>query len=154
MIVTNSAVNGSANTLFLLLRLKAESVDLSRFSAGDQPSRVQISFPCGLLLVAESHPDTNVVLLYGNRPEIEHTLQHLFLHESPLWRADRNDENRQMEQERWRDDAKWNIFRQDDAGNVFRIYNNLSETEARCMIRLFEERGHKQLYWAEHENRS
>jgi hypothetical protein len=44
---------------------------------------------------------------------------------------------------------RWRVQRQDDNGNRFNIEAGLSEQQARQLAANFEQRGHKQLYWAE-----
>lgn len=44
-------------------------------------------------------------------------------------------------------------MRQDDAGNKFVMATGLSKEDADDMVALFEARGHKQLYWAESEDK-
>jgi len=44
---------------------------------------------------------------------------------------------------------RWNVCRQDDNGNRFIVHTALSEQAARNAVAEFEQRGHKQLYWAE-----
>lgn len=46
----------------------------------------------------------------------------------------------------------WSLWRQDDNGNVFMVSSGHTETEALRLVREFEEKGHKQIYWAK-ENR-
>lgn len=45
----------------------------------------------------------------------------------------------------------WRVVRQDDNGNQFTVETGLSEAAARAVEAEFEERGHKQGYWAEME---
>ncbi|HSB97996.1 MAG TPA: 2Fe-2S iron-sulfur cluster-binding protein [Spongiibacteraceae bacterium] len=47
---------------------------------------------------------------------------------------------------------RWNVCRQDDNGNCFVVHTALSEQAARTAVAEFEQRGHKQLYWAEPMN--
>lgn len=44
---------------------------------------------------------------------------------------------------------RWQVRRQDDNGNRFVVEAGLSEERARQLAGEFEQRGHKQLYWAE-----
>lgn len=44
---------------------------------------------------------------------------------------------------------RWRVVRQDDNGQRFVIATALSEDAARQLVRDYEARGHKQLYWAE-----
>jgi hypothetical protein len=42
----------------------------------------------------------------------------------------------------------WSVWRQDDNGNVFMVKNGLTEIDALRLVREFERKGHKQIYWA------
>jgi len=61
--------------------------------------------------------------------------------------------NRQMAFDEFRSDTaidyRWRVCRQDDNGNSFAVSTGLSESAARNQAAEFEQRGHKQLYWAE-----
>jgi hypothetical protein len=48
----------------------------------------------------------------------------------------------------------WTVYRQDDHGNRFAVQKRLSRGEAERLVKEFEARGHKQLYWAERETES
>lgn len=48
-----------------------------------------------------------------------------------------------------RQDLNCTVLRQDDNGNRFVMAAGLSREEAEQMVRTFEARGHKQLYWVE-----
>jgi hypothetical protein len=43
----------------------------------------------------------------------------------------------------------WVVYRQDDHGNRFVVASDLSREAAEHLIALYEQRGHKQHYWAE-----
>ncbi|MDB5345120.1 MAG: hypothetical protein JWP89_3497 [Schlesneria sp.] len=43
----------------------------------------------------------------------------------------------------------WMVYRQDDHGNRFVVASDLSRETAEHLIALYEQRGHKQHYWAE-----
>ena len=45
----------------------------------------------------------------------------------------------------------WVVHRQDDNGNRFVMQTSLSREEAERLVREFEARGHKQVYWTEPE---
>lgn len=45
----------------------------------------------------------------------------------------------------------YTVYRQDDNGNRFVMQAGLSLEEAERIVRTFEARGHKQLYWVEAE---
>ena len=42
----------------------------------------------------------------------------------------------------------WSVWRQDDNGNVFMVSNGHVESEALRLVREFESKAHKQVYWA------
>jgi hypothetical protein len=44
---------------------------------------------------------------------------------------------------------RWTVWRQDDSGNRFLVALGLSHSDAAKMVSEFEQRGHKQSYWAE-----
>jgi hypothetical protein len=46
---------------------------------------------------------------------------------------------------------RWTVLRQDDNGNRFIVESGLSRAEAERLVKVFEARGHKQLYWAQEE---
>jgi hypothetical protein len=46
-------------------------------------------------------------------------------------------------------DATWTVWRQDDNGNRFVMAQHLGREQAQRMVADFEERGHKQVYWAQ-----
>ena len=39
------------------------------------------------------------------------------------------------------------VWRIDDNGNVFTVGEPTSERDARCLVAMYEARGHKQMYW-------
>lgn len=43
----------------------------------------------------------------------------------------------------------WAVYRQDDNGNRFVVARGLPHEAAQRLARVFEERGHKQVYWVE-----
>jgi hypothetical protein len=47
----------------------------------------------------------------------------------------------------------WAVHRQDDHGNTFVVAKGLCREEAERLVVLYEKRGHKQLYWAQVEQR-
>ncbi len=46
-------------------------------------------------------------------------------------------------------DETWAVHRQDDNGNRFIVETGLSREEAERLVEMYERRGHKQVYWAE-----
>ncbi len=45
--------------------------------------------------------------------------------------------------------TRWRVMRQDDNGNVYLVAETATEGEACTIARMFEARGHKQLYSVE-----
>ena len=45
----------------------------------------------------------------------------------------------------------WAVHRQDDNGNRFVMETGLSREKADELVRTYEARGHKQMYWVERE---
>ncbi len=43
----------------------------------------------------------------------------------------------------------WSVWRQDDAGNLYEMFRNLSKKDADDEVKKFTARGHKQSYHAE-----
>ena len=43
----------------------------------------------------------------------------------------------------------WSVWRQDENGNTFLVKGGLSQSEALWLVREYEQKGHKQVYWAE-----
>jgi hypothetical protein len=54
----------------------------------------------------------------------------------------------EIEDSTWR---QWVVKRQDDNGNRFVVQTGLGQEEAEQLVKEFESRGHKQVYWAEPE---
>jgi hypothetical protein len=46
----------------------------------------------------------------------------------------------------------WTVMRQDDHGNHFVVATKLAQQAAEQLVALYEQRGHKQHYWATSEN--
>ena len=46
----------------------------------------------------------------------------------------------------------WKVYRQDDHGNRFVVATDLTQQAAEQLVILYEQRGHKQHYWATSEN--
>jgi hypothetical protein len=44
---------------------------------------------------------------------------------------------------------RWTVRRQDDSGNRFVVQSGLSHEDAERLVAQFEEKGHKQFYWAD-----
>lgn len=44
--------------------------------------------------------------------------------------------------------GEWALYRLDDNGTTFRMREGLSESFAKAQAKIFQDRGHKQTYWA------
>jgi hypothetical protein len=42
----------------------------------------------------------------------------------------------------------WSVWRQDENGNTFFVKGGLTESDALLLVREYEQKGHKQIYWA------
>ncbi len=49
------------------------------------------------------------------------------------------------------DFPSWAVWRQDDNNNEFLVEANLTEQQAKALVRHYEHLGHKQMYWARDE---
>jgi hypothetical protein len=45
-------------------------------------------------------------------------------------------------------EPKYSVWRQDDNGNIYLVKDRLTEVDAFSLVREYEEKGHKQSYWA------
>jgi hypothetical protein len=43
----------------------------------------------------------------------------------------------------------WSVWRQDENANRFLVKGGLTEPDALLLVREYEQKGHKQIYWAE-----
>ena len=43
----------------------------------------------------------------------------------------------------------WSVWRRDENGNHFRVKEGLTQSDAWELVRVYEQKGHKQLYWAQ-----
>lgn len=48
----------------------------------------------------------------------------------------------------------WSVWRQDENGNYFLVKGGLTKADALSLVREYEQKGHKQLYWAEKSDRA
>lgn len=46
----------------------------------------------------------------------------------------------------------WSVWRQDDNGISFEVARGLSNAGATEMVKKFEQRGHKQVYWVDQDD--
>ena len=42
----------------------------------------------------------------------------------------------------------WSVWRRDENGNHFLVQEGLTQSDAWGLVRAYEQKGHKQLYWA------
>ncbi|MDG9672266.1 hypothetical protein ONV78_31330 [Hahella sp. CR1] len=45
----------------------------------------------------------------------------------------------------------WSVWRQDDNNNTFFIQGDMTQSEALALVKDYEDRGHKQMYWAKRD---
>ncbi|AZZ92157.1 hypothetical protein EUZ85_16055 [Hahella sp. KA22] len=46
----------------------------------------------------------------------------------------------------------WSVWRQDDNNNTFFIQGDMTQSEALKLVKDYEDRGHKQMYWAKRDS--
>jgi len=89
--------------------------------------------------------DPSIFEIYANRPELEHALFHLGVPGDAVGRwTDRNGTPLSAPVL-----ASWIVMRQDDNGNRYEVARVTSRCEAESLMRQYEARGHKQVYWVE-----
>lgn len=105
-----------------------------------------LRFPCGLeCSVAWIHGHSDIpsgAEIYASACEPAHLLFHLDL-AARRWG--------QSSAEDIVEPTPWRVMRQDDNGNVAIAHRVTTECEARGLAAEYEARGHKQLYWIEHD---
>jgi len=115
-------------------------------------------FECGLQVAIEHihRPINNGARVVADSPEVEHVLRHLsFLDEKhqiipeealadELERLVKYYPSRQAEIDSLK---RWQVWRIDDNGNVFKVGEPTSERAARCWVKQLEAHPHKQMYW-------
>jgi hypothetical protein len=89
--------------------------------------------------------DPSIFEICANRPELEHALFHLGVPGDAVGR--------------WTDHdgtplsapvpVSWTVMRQDDNGNRYELARVTSRCEAESLMRRYEARDHKQIYWVE-----
>lgn len=113
-------------------------------------------FPCGLQVAFEFIHNSEGGRVVADSPEIEHVLRHLPFSESEFVKIDddvlqltlKRLVTRYPERQNEIDSLRsFQVWRQGDDGNPFRVGNATSERDARCLVRQFESLSHKQLYW-------
>jgi hypothetical protein len=118
-------------------------------------------FECGLQVVIECLHTFRAKIgarVVADSPEIEHVQQHLsFLQEETRPISEdglAEDVNRLVQyypnrQQEIANLHAWQVWRIDDNGNVYKVGEPTSERAARCSVKQFEVRPHKQMYWCE-----
>lgn len=113
-------------------------------------------YPCGLQVAFEFLHESTGGRILADSPEIEHVLRHIPFSESECARIDeialqselklllsgypdRRDEIDSLH--------SFQVWRQGDDGNSFKIGDPTSERDAKCRVQQFESLAHKQLYW-------
>ncbi len=106
---------------------------------GDLNARLYArSFSCGLNIGISAHVHLDLIVLDLNRWEPEHACAHLGWALSDVY----------VEPE-VTPEGTYALKRQDDNGNIFVVVPRISREGGQCMATLMEQRGHKQMYWAE-----
>lgn len=118
-------------------------------------------FECGLQVVIECLHKFHVKIgarVVADSPEVAHVQRHLlFLPEEshPISEEDLASELKRLvqyypnRQEEIDNLHAWQVCRIDDNGNVYKVGEPTSERDARCTVKQFEVRPHKQMYWCE-----
>jgi hypothetical protein len=113
-------------------------------------------YECGLQVVYDFCHSSTFGIILADSPEVAHVIRHCPFDrgdcdvispdelEIRLERLIRAFPSRAAE---FSNLYKFQVWRQDDNGNVFAVSNPTSERDARCWIRQFECLGHKQTYW-------
>lgn len=114
-----------------------------------------LEYSCGLQVVFEFLHQASGGFVVGDSPEIEHVLRHIPFERSVcspiddaqmarvVERLKRDFPHRARELESLH---SFQVWRQDDNGNAFKVGEPTSERDARCLVQEFESHGHKQLY--------
>lgn len=115
-----------------------------------------LEFSCGLLVLIQFMHFTEVGIVTADSPEIDHVIRHLPICNENLYQIETNllEEqlqrlleyfpNRKMEIELLN---CFQVWRQGEDGNPFKVGNPTSERDAGCIVKHFETLGHKQTYW-------
>lgn len=116
----------------------------------------EFEYSCGLQAVLEflHYMDGGIVL--ADSPEVQHLIRHLPFPKELLIPIDdvtlkkelgvllQAYPTRQLEIESLK---SFQVWRQDDHGNSFKVGEPTSERDAKCWVADFESHGHKQIYW-------
>jgi hypothetical protein len=113
-------------------------------------------YPCGLQVAFEfmHHDDYGKIL--ADSPEIEHVLRHIPFAVGDCVRIDPDTLQTELSRllsswpaRRAEIDSlhSFQVWRQGDDGNAFKVGAPTSERDAKCWVAHFESLGHKQCYW-------
>lgn len=139
-----------------LIRCRAQELDLLGTFGTPMTRAVQgdgtpvfywdLEWSCELVMGLEFDQLTEVLTVRLDRPETEHALRHLGFEVTDTWSLEKDAPGRFAELP-GHDDRAWQLWRQDDNGNVELVRQGLAERDAHCRERELEVRGHKQTYW-------
>ncbi|QOV91265.1 hypothetical protein [Humisphaera borealis] len=113
-------------------------------------------FPCGLQVAFEFLQTSKSGRVVADSPEIDHVLRHIPFSASECVRIDETALHSELERllvacperkSKIESLHSFQVWRQGDDGNAFRVGDATSERDAKCWVRHLESLGHKQLYW-------
>lgn len=113
-------------------------------------------FPCGLQVAFEFVHDSEGGRVVADSPEIDHVLRHIPFSASECVKLGDDSLQSQCKQLLKRYPERqaeidslrsFQVWRQGDDGNPFRVGDPTSERDAKCLVKQFESLSHKQLYW-------
>lgn len=113
-------------------------------------------YPCGLQVVYEFVHLGPAALALADSPEVEHVIRHSPFDRDVCFPMTEEGLSRELERLRdWYPSRErevsllhgFQVWRQDDNGNVFRVGEPTSERDAVCLVNQLESSGHKQTYW-------
>lgn len=113
-------------------------------------------YPCGLQVVFRFMHESEGGLVLADSPEINHVLRHIPFDDTDCVSIDDDNLQSQLklllsaypERQSEIDSLhSFQVWRQGDDGNSFKVGDATSERDAKCWVQHFESLGHKQLYW-------
>jgi hypothetical protein len=113
-------------------------------------------YPCGLQVVFEFVHESNGGRVVADSPEVDHVLRHIPFTSSECITVDESALQSEIQRmlsafpERRTEIEflhSFQVWRQGDDGNSFRVGEPTSERDAKCRVQQFEALAHKQLYW-------
>jgi len=118
-------------------------------------------YPCGLQVALQFLHHGKGGIVVADSPEINHLLRHIPF--SPADCVPIDDDTLQSElkqllaacphrQQEIDSLHAFQVWRQDDNGNAFKVGEPTSERDAKCWVQHFESLGHKQTYWYSRAN--